>query len=62
MAPRAYGFVVTTTNVGQLRKIAGQQQELHEIIGKPYDLDEVVRAVMKHLRQSAGGQQARKAN
>jgi len=55
-------FVVTTTNVGQLRKIAGQQQELHEIIGKPYDLDEVVRAVMTRLRRPVAAEQERKTN
>lgn len=43
-------FVVTTTNVAQLRTVAGPEAELHEIIGKPYDLDEVVGAVRTRLR------------
>jgi DNA-binding response OmpR family regulator len=38
-------FVITTTNVTQLRKVAGPGQELHEIIGKPYDLEDIVAAV-----------------
>lgn len=38
-------FVLTTTNVQQLRKVAGDVQPLYEIIGKPYDLEEVVKAV-----------------
>jgi DNA-binding response OmpR family regulator len=38
-------FVVTTTNAAQVAKIAGTDQHLHEIVGKPYDLDQVVRAV-----------------
>jgi hypothetical protein len=38
-------FVITTTNVNQLRKVAGPGQELHEIIGKPYDLEVIVAAV-----------------
>ena len=46
------GFVVTTTNVQQLRKVAGPCPELIEIIGKPYDLDAVVRAVRACLKES----------
>lgn len=38
-------FVLTTTNVQQLRKVAGDIQPLYEIIGKPYDLEQVVNAV-----------------
>jgi CheY-like chemotaxis protein len=38
-------FVLTTTNVAQVQKVAGPAQRLHEIVGKPYDLDEIVRAV-----------------
>jgi DNA-binding response OmpR family regulator len=48
-------FVVTTTNVAQLRRIAGGEPELHEIIGKPYDLDEVVRAVKARLPDARAG-------
>jgi CheY-like chemotaxis protein len=43
-------FVVTTTNVQQLRKVAGTDQELHEIIGKPYDLEDIVVAVRNAMR------------
>jgi CheY-like chemotaxis protein len=49
-ACRDVGFVVTTTNEHQLRKLSGTCEELHEIIGKPYDLDEVVRAVRSRLQ------------
>ena len=38
-------FVLTTTNVAQVEKVAGSAHRFHEIVGKPYDLDEVVRAV-----------------
>jgi DNA-binding response OmpR family regulator len=48
-ACRGVRFVVTTTNVEQLRKVSGPGEELHEIIGKPYDLDEMVRAVRAAL-------------
>lgn len=42
-------FVVTTTNIKQVSAIAGQGQELYEIIGKPYDLGLVVKAVEKTI-------------
>jgi DNA-binding response OmpR family regulator len=38
-------FVLTSTNVTQVQTIAGSEQEIHEIIGKPYDLDVISRAV-----------------
>ena len=37
-------FVLTTTNVNHVRQLVGDE-ELHEIIGKPYDLDEILGAV-----------------
>jgi CheY-like chemotaxis protein len=45
-------YVLTTTNVRQVQKIAGEQQELFEIIGKPYDLAQVVGAAQ---RAASGG-------
>jgi hypothetical protein len=44
-------FVVTTTNVHQVRKVAGRDQLLHEIVGKPYDLDEVTQAVKEAIHE-----------
>jgi DNA-binding response OmpR family regulator len=43
-APACNGaeFVLTTTNAKHVRTLAGGE-EIHEIIGKPYDLDEIVR-------------------
>ena len=38
-------FVVTTTNVAQVRNVAGTMEPMIEIVGKPYDLDALVRAV-----------------
>jgi DNA-binding response OmpR family regulator len=43
-------FVVTTTNVAQVEKIAGGGHNLIEIVGKPYDLDLIVRAVKEASR------------
>jgi len=38
-------FVLTTTNVAQVEKVAGPEHRIHEIVGKPYDLDQVITAV-----------------
>ena len=44
-ACRHMRFVVTTTNVRRVARIAGPDERLHEIVGDKDDLDEVVRAV-----------------
>jgi CheY-like chemotaxis protein len=43
-ACQSVSFVLTTTNVRHVRQLAGSE-ELHEIVGKPYDLDEIIGAV-----------------
>ena len=43
-ACRGVSFVVTTTNIRYVQKLAGDE-ELHEIVGKPYDLDQILGAV-----------------
>ena len=45
-ACRGVSFVVTTTNAKHVRELAGDQ-EVYEIVGKPYDLDAILNAV-KH--------------
>jgi DNA-binding response OmpR family regulator len=55
---RSAFFVVTTTNVAQLRKVAGSDQDLHEIVGKPLDLEEVVSAVVEAAHQRPVRQRA----
>jgi len=54
MSPACAGvrFVVTPTNVAYVQKIAGTAQDLLEIVGKPYDLDLIVRAVRGAQRKS----------
>ncbi|MBA3270195.1 MAG: hypothetical protein H0T71_06750 [Acidobacteria bacterium] len=43
-------FVVTTTNIEQLRKVAGaEQRELYEFVGKPYDLGLIAAAVKQRI-------------
>jgi CheY-like chemotaxis protein len=46
-------FVVTTTNERHVRTLAGDE-ELHEIVGKPYDLKQIVEAV-----KQAGGRRVK---
>ena len=46
-ACRGVSFVITTTNAAQVRNVAGVDQDLFEIVGKPYDLNQVVGAVKK---------------
>ena len=53
---RNCAFVVTTTHAGHVRKLAGPDVELFEIVGKPYELGLVVGKVVslataKRLRQ-----------
>jgi CheY-like chemotaxis protein len=38
-------FVLTTTNTAQVRKVAGADEPIHEIVGKPYDLELLVNTV-----------------
>lgn len=46
---RGRTFVITTTNVARLREIAGDASDVHEIVGKPYDIDEIRDAVLRGL-------------
>jgi DNA-binding NtrC family response regulator len=43
-------FVLTSTNVAHVEKIAGPQHHIYEIIGKPFDLGQVVQAVKEASR------------
>jgi DNA-binding response OmpR family regulator len=38
-------FVLTTTNAARVKAIAGAEHRLHEIVGKPYDMKQLVRTV-----------------
>jgi|SRR5688572_336039 len=51
-APACEGvsFVLTTTNVKHVRQLAGDL-EVHEIVGKPYDLDEILGALRQARAQ-----------
>jgi DNA-binding NtrC family response regulator len=43
-------FVITTTHVGHLREVVGRDEEVYEVVGKPLDLDQIVRAVKEASR------------
>ena len=47
-------FVITTTNIKQVKAVAGEGPVLYEIIGKPYDLDLIVKAVQAAIGAAAG--------
>ena len=42
-------FLVTTTNIKRVREASGTDQELFEIVGKPYDLGLIIDAVKKAI-------------
>jgi DNA-binding NarL/FixJ family response regulator len=39
------GFVLTSTNVQRTEEIIGTREPIHELIGRPYDLEQITRAV-----------------
>ncbi len=43
-------FVLTTTNVNRVREIVGIDEPIYEIVGKPYDIGQVVNAVKEASR------------
>jgi DNA-binding response OmpR family regulator len=47
-------FVITTTNAKHVREIAGRDVQLFEIVGKPYDLGQIVEQVKKITGHASG--------
>jgi CheY-like chemotaxis protein len=47
---RGRQFVVTSTNAHHVQELAGREQHIYEVVGKPFDLDEIVRAVKEASR------------
>ena len=46
-------FVLTTTNVAQVQKVAGADEPMIEILGKPYDLGLLVETVTQAAQRRA---------
>jgi response regulator RpfG family c-di-GMP phosphodiesterase len=46
-------FVLTTTNLARVREAVGPAENIYEIVGKPFDLDVIVRAVKEASRARA---------
>ena len=43
-------WVITSTNPVHVEKLAGRDEQVHEIVGKPYDLDRIAAATKEALR------------
>jgi CheY-like chemotaxis protein len=44
-------IVITAMNKKQVETLAGRDETIYEIVGKPYDLNRIVRAVKEAVRQ-----------
>lgn len=43
-------FVLTSTNPSRAHELAGTAEEIYEVVGKPYDLGQITRAVKEASR------------
>ena len=51
-APAMQGvrWIVTSTNAAHVERLAGKDERVYEVVGKPYDLDRIVQATKEALR------------
>jgi hypothetical protein len=49
-------FVLTSTNSARVRELAKADEKIYEVIGKPYDLQDILTAVQQSLAGRAGSQ------
>ncbi len=45
-----YQFVLTSTNVRYVESLVGRDERVYEVVGKPHDLDAIVRAAKEAAR------------
>ena len=43
-------FVLTSTNLNRAHELSGTCEEVYEVVGKPYDLEQITRAVKEASR------------
>jgi DNA-binding response OmpR family regulator len=55
-------FLLTTTNVHQVQKVAGEGYKLYEVVGKPYDLGLIIDAVKKLTGQASDRRESTSAS
>jgi DNA-binding response OmpR family regulator len=53
------GLVLTTTNKNRLDETVGKDSEAFEIVGKPYDLDQIKNAIYAALKETREAQRPR---
>jgi DNA-binding response OmpR family regulator len=51
-AMRERGLVLTTTNKDRLDEVVGQDSHAIEVVGKPYDLDQIMTAIAAALAKT----------
>ena len=54
-AMKGRGLILTTTNKKRLDETVGMDSEAFEIVGKPYDVQQITSAITAALRTAAGG-------
>lgn len=47
---QGYRFVLTTVNPAHVERLVGRDERVYEVVGKPEDLDAIVRAMREALR------------
>jgi CheY-like chemotaxis protein len=47
---RDYQFVLTSVNCAHVEALVGKDERVYEVVGKPHDLDAIVRAVKEAMR------------
>jgi Response regulator containing CheY-like receiver, AAA-type ATPase, and DNA-binding domains len=48
---RGIPFVISTTNAPAARKLAGRDEDVHEVLGRPFDMEALVVAVKQAVKR-----------